>query len=261
MSKVRGKNARGVRTHQQLLQAAGREFADRGYAATRISDIAERAGVSTGNFYRHFASKPEIFIEVLRPALDSLFASSQGVDPSPEPGINHEALFAAHLGFFREYAKNRQLFRSLFEAAAAREDPSVTRTWMEIRGRFIDRTTIWLMALHERGQAGDGDFAMLADALCSGAEQLAHVHLGLQESEPDAARVRRMSSAVTELWIAAIPEPKGASPHAGRSAGGPMRTTGMAEGSAISGHIADDDNAVSADAAIRRPGRRAGDTP
>jgi AcrR family transcriptional regulator len=207
MSKVHGKNARGVRTLQQLLQAACHEFADRGYAATRISDIAERAGVSTGTFYRHFTSKPEIFLEVLRPALDSLFSASRSPNPHPDRGINQEALFAAHLGFFREYTRNRQLFRSLFEAAASREDPSVTRAWMESRGRFIDRTTLWLMALYERGEVRDADFPMLADALCSGAEQLAHVHLGLQQSDPEAAQVRRMASVVTELWLAAIQRP------------------------------------------------------
>lgn len=45
----------------QILDAALLEFSARGYSATRVDDIAARAGLSKGGFYAHFASKAEVF--------------------------------------------------------------------------------------------------------------------------------------------------------------------------------------------------------
>ena len=72
----RGKNTRGLRTRQELLDAAVTRFSEHGYSRTRIADIVFAAGVSQGNFYRHFASKDEIFLEALRPSLDELTRST-----------------------------------------------------------------------------------------------------------------------------------------------------------------------------------------
>lgn len=45
----------------QIIEVAARVFAQRGFGATRISDIAEAAEMSQGLIYRYFASKEEIF--------------------------------------------------------------------------------------------------------------------------------------------------------------------------------------------------------
>ena len=44
----------------RLEQAAWQLFADRGYDATTVADIAERAGLTERSFYRHFADKREV---------------------------------------------------------------------------------------------------------------------------------------------------------------------------------------------------------
>jgi AcrR family transcriptional regulator len=44
-----------------LRHAADQLFQERGYAGTRVADIAERAGVAAASFYRHFSSKTEAF--------------------------------------------------------------------------------------------------------------------------------------------------------------------------------------------------------
>jgi AcrR family transcriptional regulator len=46
---------RGRRTRDKLLEAARDVFEEKGYAATRMSDIAARAGVSHGTTYTWFA--------------------------------------------------------------------------------------------------------------------------------------------------------------------------------------------------------------
>ncbi len=48
----------------RLLEAAKEIFEEDGFLEGRISDIAERAGLSHGSFYHYFDSKEEIFREV-----------------------------------------------------------------------------------------------------------------------------------------------------------------------------------------------------
>jgi AcrR family transcriptional regulator len=70
---------------QELLAAALDLFVERGYAATRLDDVAARAGVSKGTLYLYFTNKEELFKAVVRenmvPALDeaeSIIAHYQG---------------------------------------------------------------------------------------------------------------------------------------------------------------------------------------
>ncbi len=59
---------------QELLAAALDLFVERGFAATRLDDVAARAGVSKGTLYLYFANKEELFKAVVRenmlPVLD-----------------------------------------------------------------------------------------------------------------------------------------------------------------------------------------------
>lgn len=58
------RSRKGVRTRARLVDAAKLVFEDAGFLEARISDIAERAGLSHGSFYHYFESKEEIFLEV-----------------------------------------------------------------------------------------------------------------------------------------------------------------------------------------------------
>jgi AcrR family transcriptional regulator len=51
---------------QELLAAALAQFVERGYAATRLEDVARRAGVSKGTLYLYFENKEELFKAVVR---------------------------------------------------------------------------------------------------------------------------------------------------------------------------------------------------
>jgi AcrR family transcriptional regulator len=54
---------------QELLAAALDLFVSRGYAATRLEDVARSAGVSKGTLYLYFANKEELFKAVVRDAI------------------------------------------------------------------------------------------------------------------------------------------------------------------------------------------------
>ncbi len=60
----------------EITQAALEAFAEHGYAATRVDDVAKRAGVSKGLLYLYFKTKEELFKAVIRgvvmPRIDAL---------------------------------------------------------------------------------------------------------------------------------------------------------------------------------------------
>jgi AcrR family transcriptional regulator len=54
---------------EEITAAALESFVERGYAATRLDDVAARAGISKGTLYLYFANKEELFKAVVREAL------------------------------------------------------------------------------------------------------------------------------------------------------------------------------------------------
>jgi AcrR family transcriptional regulator len=57
---------RKERRPAELLAAALDCFVERGFAATRLDDVAARAGVSKGTLYLYYAGKDELFMAVVR---------------------------------------------------------------------------------------------------------------------------------------------------------------------------------------------------
>src|SRR5207244_4625882 len=66
--------ARGRRTERReaILAAALEEFSARGFAATRLDDVARRAGVAKGTIYLYFRDKESLFQELVRTMLSPL---------------------------------------------------------------------------------------------------------------------------------------------------------------------------------------------
>lgn len=99
----------GEERKQQLVDAAVALFAERGYGATRIADICERAGVAKGLFYWYFPTKHDLFVELVRtmrrrlrraqaaamdPAADALTRLRQGTEASVRFIGRHAAYFS-----------------------------------------------------------------------------------------------------------------------------------------------------------------------
>ncbi len=52
-------------TRREILKAGLRAFAGKGYAATRLEDVAEEAGVTRGAIYWHFDSKEALYLQLM----------------------------------------------------------------------------------------------------------------------------------------------------------------------------------------------------
>ncbi len=65
-------------TYNALVGAAAEVFAEKGFDATQTPDIARRAGVSVGTFYRYFNDKRQVFIEMITEYLEETYESVMG---------------------------------------------------------------------------------------------------------------------------------------------------------------------------------------
>src|SRR5881397_1018974 len=64
-----------------IIEAAMDEFIARGFAATRLDDVAKRAGVAKGTIYLHFKDKESMFEELIRTAIVPMINRMQAPPP------------------------------------------------------------------------------------------------------------------------------------------------------------------------------------
>jgi AcrR family transcriptional regulator len=109
-----GRTARGERTRAKLLEAAEQVFAQLGYHDASIVKITDAAGVAQGTFYLYFASKLEVFDELVddlnrrvRHAMSE--GSAAGRDRIESERLGFEA-------FFRFTAEHPALYRIIRQA-------------------------------------------------------------------------------------------------------------------------------------------------
>jgi AcrR family transcriptional regulator len=77
MPRKNQRTAAAKRSERELLQAARRRFAERGYEATSLRDVAADAGVSASLVLYHFRSKEQLFTHVVDDLFDSLRKAEQ----------------------------------------------------------------------------------------------------------------------------------------------------------------------------------------
>ena len=58
----------------RIIDAAMRHFAEQGYHAARVGDIADQLGIAKGSIFQHFGSKDGLFFEVYKKAVHSFAA-------------------------------------------------------------------------------------------------------------------------------------------------------------------------------------------
>ena len=95
------------RTRQRILDTAAQEFRKRGYAGTKVNDIAFAADMRAASIYYYFESKEQLFEQVLEIGLRLAFdAVRKAVEALPESAGHRERINAAieaHLSMLLEY--------------------------------------------------------------------------------------------------------------------------------------------------------------
>ncbi|MGY2010210.1 TetR/AcrR family transcriptional regulator [Nocardia gipuzkoensis] len=133
--------------HRDLLDAAARVFAERGYDNTTVAAITAEAGVSRATMYVYFASKEEIFFALAERVRDDFLAAQ-------EPGIEDDdprtMLRATIDSFAGAVATAGPLLRLIDERGAV--DPKVAALSAEITERPIRRFTRYLQRQLDAGR-------------------------------------------------------------------------------------------------------------
>jgi AcrR family transcriptional regulator len=80
-----GRAQKAAARKQAILSAALDEFSARGFAAARLDDVAERAGVAKGTIYVHFADKEALFQEIVRTMVVPLVMNLAAAPPDNVP--------------------------------------------------------------------------------------------------------------------------------------------------------------------------------
>jgi AcrR family transcriptional regulator len=86
-----------VDKRRNILDAAIRVFARQGFHSTRVSDIADEAGVAYGLVYHYFDSKDEVLNELFTERWSLLLAAIEEADASSEPPRTKLAAVAAFI--------------------------------------------------------------------------------------------------------------------------------------------------------------------
>jgi AcrR family transcriptional regulator len=97
---------RAAERRQAIIEAALDEFIARGFTATRLDDIAKRAGVAKGTIYLHFKDKESMFEELIRTAIVPLIGRMHA--PPPIGGSVRDAVEAFAKAFIQEIASTRR---------------------------------------------------------------------------------------------------------------------------------------------------------
>jgi AcrR family transcriptional regulator len=98
--------ARAAERRQAIIDAALDEFIARGFTATRLDDVAKRAGVAKGTIYLHFKDKESMFEELIRTAIVPLIGR---LASPPPPGASvRAALEGFAQTFIQEVAATRR---------------------------------------------------------------------------------------------------------------------------------------------------------
>jgi TetR/AcrR family fatty acid metabolism transcriptional regulator len=180
----------GEEKRRQLLDAAVRVFARKGFHASRVGDIAEEAGVAHGLLYHYFKSKDQVLEAVFHDNWSVLLARIESVEESDESAADQLRHIAAivlrtwlHLPdvvrvVIREFGRSPELAERIGELAQPIDsiarviergvergefqqvDPRVAAT--VVYGSIDELLTAWVL---DRLPAGEEDVAAAEQTL------------------------------------------------------------------------------------------------
>ena len=147
----------GRERKQQLVEAAMALFAERGYSATRIVDICERAGVAKGLFYWYFPNKLDLFTELVRSMRQALRrAQAEAMDPNADALTRIRQGTVASVRFMAEHATYFAL------VDVERADPSIADALRSGSGVYLRDVRALVEEAQRDGTIPDADPRLLA---------------------------------------------------------------------------------------------------
>lgn len=150
---------------QELLAAALELFVERGFASTRLEDVAKRAGVSKGTLYLYFTNKEELFKAVVRntvvPAIDAAEEDIAGFE-----GHSADLLRRVVHGWWERMGMTNASGIIKLVMAEAGNFPDLARFYQEeVIARGTRATAVMLKRAIERGEFRQIDINVMTQVL------------------------------------------------------------------------------------------------
>ena len=187
---------RGRRTRENLLAAGRRVFEQRGYANTRMSDIATAAGVSHGTVYTWFDDKEALLRALVDDIVTEVFAALAIGDEVPEP---EQRMLEANRRYLAAYRRHGRMLEVVEEAAAT--DARYRDALAGVRRDHVARVTHDIERLQKAGVAErDVDPAVAAGALCAMVEGFGRHWYGRGEQAASTHDDETAVETLTRLW-------------------------------------------------------------
>jgi len=132
--------SRAEKTRQAILSAAERLFAERGFSATRLEDIAEQVGIRRASMVYHFKDKRELHAAVITNVLGGLSDEIQG---AIEAGLDPIARIEAAVGAWVDYLGSRPATARILLRGLANAGRELPKEWREAA------SPLWRLVLKE----------------------------------------------------------------------------------------------------------------
>ena len=187
---------RGRRTRETLLVAAREVFEAKGYSDTRMSDIADAAGVAHGTVYTYFEDKADVF----RAVVDDL---TRQLEVDWRVGAEHAdpvtRIEEANRRFFNSYNANARLLEVVQQVGTT--EPAYRKLLVDFRQRYVERAVSGIRRLQAEGVVDDSlDPYLAGSALCAMVEGFGRQWL-IRGEEHDPQEV---TDTLTRLWARAL---------------------------------------------------------
>jgi AcrR family transcriptional regulator len=171
---------------QQMLAAARALFAERGYGAVTMDDVAHEVGVTKPLLYNYFGNKERLYLACMEPAGDALIkAVIDAVSPTDTP---EESLVAGMRAFFGFLAADRDAWRVLFDETLPASGDVAQRVadYRERLTSLVSQVMLAQLPPSKRDKARM-KIEAVSTAVLGAAESLGRWWLRTDAIEPDAA--------------------------------------------------------------------------
>jgi AcrR family transcriptional regulator len=132
---------------QEIVDAAFEEFAAKGFAGTRLEDVASRAKVSKGLPYLYFKTKEELFKAVVRSVITSHFEVMRGQIETTTLSVE-DFLKGPFLAFMQELVGSKRAFIARLLIAEGHKHPELTKFYYD---NVVSRGTEAMTLMIDRG--------------------------------------------------------------------------------------------------------------
>lgn len=187
---------RGRRTRDVLVVAARELFEQKGFAATRMDDIADVAGVSHGTVYTYFADKYAVLDAVLSDLKEQLQAAWRVGSEDADPVSRIAAANSRFLDSYRMHAKLLAVIEQVVMTA-----PQYGVLLADFRQRYVERAVAGIRRLQDEGVVDrELDPYLAGSALCAMVEGFSRQWV-LRDEKHDPELV---TETLTTLWARAL---------------------------------------------------------